>query len=105
LKKTREVNGPDLYSPTDDTESNAYSLACVMFACGMDGSTAENINIDEAIAALNEHYHHKPTESSKSSQYPSASALALKRTRWLLLRRLRLSYWEMQLSKEIAANG
>lgn len=105
MKKIRGISGSELYSPTDDTESNVYSLACVMFACGMDGGTAESVDIDEVIVSMREHYDSNTTMNPGPEKCPSASAMALGRTRWLILKRLRLSYWDMKLSTEIAANG
>jgi len=107
MMRTRDINGPSLYDPSDDLEVHEYNIACVMYSCGLDGSTVENVNADSVIAAINSCYSHKNPENVKSDSPSliSAASLLLRRNHSLLISRLRMSYMRRSIAKGILENG
>lgn len=106
MKRTRDINDSDLYDASDDLGVNEYNIACVMYSCGMDGSTVENLDVDALMAAIDSCYWHKNQINTTvdSPLLVSAATLILRRSRTVLMSRLRLSYLRRSIAKGILEN-
>lgn len=107
MKRIRNINDSDLYDASDDLEVNEYNIACIMYSCGLDGSTVENVDVDSVLSAIDVCYWHKNQENTTpdSPLLVSAATLILRRNRSILLSRLRLSYFRRSIAKGIMENG
>ena len=106
MKRTRDINDSDLYDALDDSEVHEYNVACIMYSCGLDGSSVGNLDVDALMAAINDCYWHKNSENTnpEAPLLTSAAGLFLGATRTVLLSRLRLSYLRMSVAKGILEN-
>lgn len=106
MKRTRNINDSDLYDASDDLAVNEYNIACIMYSCGMDGSTVNDLDVDAVMAAIDNCYWHK-NEINTTVDGPllvSAATLILRRSRTVLMSRLRLSYLRRSIAKGILEN-
>jgi hypothetical protein len=106
MKRTWDVGDSDLYDASDDLEVNEYNISCILYSCGLDGSTIENLDIDALIDTIDDCYWHKNQDNTTSDSPLSVSAasLVLRRNRSILLTRLRLSYLRMGIAKGVLEN-
>jgi hypothetical protein len=106
MKRTRNIDDSDLYDASGDLEANEYNIACIMYSCGLDGSTVENLDVDALLVAIDDCYWHKNQENTNSEapSLISAAALVLRRSRSVLVSRLRLSYMRRSVAKGILEN-
>lgn len=106
MKRTRNINDSDLYDALDDSEVHEYNIACILFSCGLDGSSVDNLDVDALMSAINDCYWHQNPENTnhEGPLSTSAASLVLGVTRKILLSRLRLSYLRMSIAKGVLEN-
>jgi len=106
MKRTRDIGDSDLYDALDDSEVHEYNIACILYSCGLDGSSVDNLDVDALMSAIDDCYWHKNPENTNPEQpsLTSAASIFLEATRKILLSRLRLSYLRMSIAKGVLEN-